>query len=230
MRDAILKSGRDIFYSICNWGLEDTTEWGPKTGNSWRTTVDISDFWLSVERNFKLNDAHWNVSGPGGWNDPDMLEVGNGGLSYEQEKSHFALWAAAKSPLIIGCDLDKISNESFAIITNEELIAINQDPQGVQASCHVNCDFEDQLQVYASPLYNGDVAVVVINWAFFGQDKFTLNFADIGLDAAQEVSVRDLHNHKDLGSFIGSISFDAMKAYESFALRITPKKSQDFLN
>ena len=128
MRDAILKSGRDIFYSICNWGLEDTTEWGPKTGNSWRTTVDISDFWLSVERNFKLNDAHWNVSGPGGWNDPDMLEVGNGGLSYEQEKSHFALWAAAKSPLIIGCDLDKISNESFAIITNEELIAINQDP------------------------------------------------------------------------------------------------------
>lgn len=131
MRDALNKTGRPIFYSICNWGLEDTWEWGPETGNSWRTTVDIKDIWPSIVHNFINNAEHPEIAGPGAWNDPDMLEIGNGWLTYEQEKTHFALWAAVKAPLILGCDLDKITNQTLEIITNTELIAINQDPLGI---------------------------------------------------------------------------------------------------
>lgn len=131
MHDALMKTGRDIFYSICNWGMESTYQWAPKIGNSWRTTMDIKDLWASIQYNFKQNDLVYEAAGPSGWNDPDMLEIGNGGLTEEQEKTHFALWAVAKAPLIIGCDLDKISQSSFNIITNKELIDINQDELGV---------------------------------------------------------------------------------------------------
>lgn len=125
MRDALNSTGRHIFYSLCQWGEENTLEWAPEVGNSWRTTQDIDDSWAALEFNFKLNEGGRQIAGPGGWNDPDMLEVGNGGLTYEEEKTHFALWALAKAPLIIGCDLSKITKESFEIITNKDLIAIN---------------------------------------------------------------------------------------------------------
>jgi alpha-galactosidase len=118
MHDALMNTGRDIFYSICNWGMEYTYQWAPKIGNSWRTTMDIKDLWASIEYNFKQNDLVHASAGPSGWNDPDMLEVGNGGLTEEQERTHFALWAVAKAPLILGCDLDNISQASFEIITN----------------------------------------------------------------------------------------------------------------
>ena len=105
MRDALAATGRDIFYSLCNWGEEDSWRWAPSIGNSWRTTFDIFDDFASVEYNFKESQKHFERSGPGAWNDPDMLEIGNGGLTHEEEKTHFALWAMAKAPLIIGCDL-----------------------------------------------------------------------------------------------------------------------------
>ncbi len=102
-------------------------QWGNQTGNSWRTTGDIVDNWLSLKRNYLINDMHPESAGPGSWNDPDMLEIGNGGLSYTEERSHMALWAFAKSPLIIGCDLNKVSPQSLAILKNKQLIAVNQD-------------------------------------------------------------------------------------------------------
>ena len=105
MRDALASTGRDIFYSLCNWGEEESWRWAPSVSNSWRTTQDIFDDFSSVEYNFKESQRHFERSGPGGWNDPDMLEIGNGGLTHEEEKTHFALWAMAKAPLIIGCDL-----------------------------------------------------------------------------------------------------------------------------
>lgn len=127
MRDALNATGRDIFYSTCNWGEENTWQWGPSTANSWRTTQDIADFWASVEYNFITSQEHAERSGPGGWNDPDMLEIGNGGLTLEEEKTHFSMWAFAKAPLIIGTDLSKISQESLDILKNEDLIGVNQD-------------------------------------------------------------------------------------------------------
>eukprot|EP01111_Echinosteliopsis_oligospora_P002805 TRINITY_DN1438_c0_g1_i1.p1 TRINITY_DN1438_c0_g1~~TRINITY_DN1438_c0_g1_i1.p1 ORF type:complete len:510 (+),score=182.54 TRINITY_DN1438_c0_g1_i1:69-1598(+) len=132
MRDALNATGRPILFSMCEWGVDNPGEWAPKIGNSWRTTNDINDSWDSMTWNLDLSNEWASYAGPGGWNDPDMLEVGNGGMTYDEYKAHFSLWALSKSPLIIGCDVTSMSNETIEILTNEEVIAINQDDLGVQ--------------------------------------------------------------------------------------------------
>ena len=132
MRDALKNSNRQIFYSICNWGEEDIPQWGKDVGNSWRTTGDISDMWLSMLRIIDINDQYHQYAGPGGWNDPDMLEVGNGGMSLVEYKTHFSLWSISKAPLIIGCDITNMTKEIKDILINKEVIAINQDSLGEQ--------------------------------------------------------------------------------------------------
>lgn len=132
MRDALMKQDRPIFYSICQWGQEEIATWGKDVGNSWRTTDDISDAWSSMLRIIDENDKWYQYGGPGGWNDPDMLEVGNGGMTYTEYRTHYSLWAISKAPLIIGCDITKMSNETFEILSNKEVIAINQDKLGEQ--------------------------------------------------------------------------------------------------
>lgn len=185
MRDALNATGKPIVYSICNWNDERAWEWGPETGHSWRTTQDIADKWVSVEYNFYENDKYAAQAGPGHWNDADMLEVGNGGMTITEEKTHFALWAIAKSPLIMGNDLTNIRKESIEILKNTEIIALNQDALGVQATCKVNCGFLDKLmrkpQVYAAPLANGDVAAVVVNWRELNYEGFEFDVTQIGL-------------------------------------------------
>ena len=132
MRNALKKSGKDIFYSICNWGLDDVVKWGKNIGNSWRTTLDIKDNWKTMIRIIDINNKYYKYSGPGGWNDPDMLEVGNGGMTSEEYKVHFGLWSLCKAPLLIGCDITKMTQETIDILTNPEVIAINQDKLGKQ--------------------------------------------------------------------------------------------------
>eukprot|EP01121_Diplochlamys_sp_Union-15-3_P006182 TRINITY_DN16690_c0_g1_i1.p1 TRINITY_DN16690_c0_g1~~TRINITY_DN16690_c0_g1_i1.p1 ORF type:complete len:533 (-),score=115.43 TRINITY_DN16690_c0_g1_i1:83-1558(-) len=132
MRDALNKTGRPIFYSLCEWGEDNPATWAPNVGNSWRTTGDISDSWDSMISRIDTNDQWAKYAGPGGWNDPDMLEVGNGGMTYDEYVTHFSLWCLAKAPLLIGCDVTKMSNETLSILTNPEVIAINQDKLGVQ--------------------------------------------------------------------------------------------------
>jgi alpha-galactosidase len=127
MSAALNSTNRSIYYSICNWGLGNVTDWANKTGNSWRTTEDITNDWRSVERNFKKNALHPESSHDYAWNDPDMLEIGNGVLTLVEAQSHFSLWAFAKAPLILGCDLSSISPEELAIVTNGGIIAVNQD-------------------------------------------------------------------------------------------------------
>jgi len=150
MRDALNKTGRQIFYSICSWGTDKVWEWGNVTGNSWRTTMDIQNSWTSIYINFNENQEHPESAGPGGWNDPDMLEVGNGGLTLREERTHFALWAFAKAPLIIGCDLTKVSAESLAILKAKELIKLNQDSLGQQMRCAQNCSWDSTITSYVS--------------------------------------------------------------------------------
>ena len=133
MRDALNKTGRHIYYSMCSWGADEVSTWGKDVGNSWRTTGDINDNWKSMTRIIDQNNKWYEYAGPGGWNDPDMLEVGNGGMSNEEYKSHFGLWAITKAPLLIGCDITSMSNETKDILTNPEVIAINQDSLGQQA-------------------------------------------------------------------------------------------------
>jgi alpha-galactosidase len=225
MRDALNKTGRPIFYSICNWGNEGTVNWGKETGNSWRTTMDIKAIWPSIQYNFRVNSEHPEIAGPGGWNDPDMLEIGNDWLTLDQEKTHFALWSIVKAPLILGCDLDKISPESFAIISNKELIDINQDALGVQGTCKVSCSaydiYKGTPQVYSGPLANGDTAVVVVNWGLFDYGEFEF---DLGVVSAvqngESVVVRDLFAHQDLGTFSGTVKIAGIPAYGSHAFRL----------
>ena len=132
MRDALLKQNRPIFYSMCEWGVNDPATWAKPVGNSWRTTGDIFNSWSSMINIIDQNNRWYEYAGPGGWNDPDMLEVGNGGMTVEEEKIHFGLWCISKAPLLIGCDITKMSKDTYDILTNPEVIAINQDPLGIQ--------------------------------------------------------------------------------------------------
>lgn len=134
MRDALNKTGRPIFFSMCEWGVDSPATWASEVGNSWRTTNDIQDNWLSMISNMEYTSALTYAAGPGGWNDPDMLEVGNGGMSNDEYISHFSMWAMMKAPLLIGNDITQMSSETLAILANTEVIAVNQDPLGVQAT------------------------------------------------------------------------------------------------
>ena len=124
MRDALLKQNRPIFYSICEWGINNPATWAPKVGNSWRTTIDIYNSWESMIYIIDTNNQWHKYAGPGGWNDPDMLEVGNKGMTFEEEKIHFGLWCLSKAPLLIGTDIINISKETLEILTNPEFIVI----------------------------------------------------------------------------------------------------------
>ena len=160
---------KPIVYSICEWGWNKPYRWGREAGNLWRTTPDIQASWLSIlgiyEHNVKLHE----YAGPGGWNDPDMLEVGNGNLTFDENKTHFTLWCMMAAPLILGNDIRKFikadgtvdtENKTLAILTNREVIAIDQDPLGVQCR-RVRRD--GLTDILVKPLENGELAVCFFN-------------------------------------------------------------------
>lgn len=118
MRNALEASGRNIYYAMCNWGDDSVWTWGLATGNSWRVTGDVKDQWSSIVSIASSSQGYAKYAGPGGFNDFDMLEVGNGGLSTAEERAQFGIWAIAKSPLLIGTDLSKISSSSLNILLN----------------------------------------------------------------------------------------------------------------
>jgi len=141
--------------------VDNPATWAPQVGNSWRTTGDISDNWLSMLNNLDANALWSSYAAPGGWNDPDMLEVGNGGMTYTEYVSHFSLWCLVKSPLLIGCDVRDIDADTLQILTNKEVIEISQDILGEQgrkvAGQHSplanivtleNCDSSKKNQIY----------------------------------------------------------------------------------
>ncbi|XP_061989262.1 alpha-galactosidase-like isoform X2 [Rosa rugosa] len=132
MSKALLNSTRPIFFSLCEWGQEDPATWAASVGNSWRTTGDIGDNWNSMTSRADQNDKWASYAGPGGWNDPDMLEVGNGGMTEEEYRAHFSIWALAKAPLLIGCDIRSMDNATLNLLSNKEVIAVNQDKLGEQ--------------------------------------------------------------------------------------------------
>mmetsp|Transcript_30617 Transcript_30617/g.99518 ORF Transcript_30617/g.99518 Transcript_30617/m.99518 type:complete len:481 (-) Transcript_30617:38-1480(-) len=132
MRDALNATGRPILFSMCEWGVNDVWTWGADVGNSWRTTGDIQDTWDSIMKILDANEPLWKAAGPGHWNDPDMLEVGNGLLSADEERSHFVMWIMLKAPLLLGCDLESLPKATVDLLTNPELIAITKDAGGVQ--------------------------------------------------------------------------------------------------
>jgi alpha-galactosidase len=160
MREALDKTGRPIVYSICEWGTSRPWEWAKGVGHLWRTTGDISDNWDSVRSIIAQNAPLHPHAGPGHWNDPDMLEVGNGGMTATEYRTHMGMWAMMAAPLIIGTDLRDASAEALAILGNRDVIAIDQDPLGRQAT--VVSD-RDGLMVLDKPLADGDRAIALYN-------------------------------------------------------------------
>jgi len=198
--NALRSSGRAMVYSVTNWGQNNVWDWGPGVGNLWRTTGDISDSWTSMLSNFDPNATHASSAGPGGWNDPDMLEVGNGGMSTAEDQAHFSLWAISAAPLILGNDMASMSAATRDILTNAEVIAVDQDSLGVQGI--KVADNGAGLQVWSKRLAgNGNVAVVLLNRSA-SSANVTVNWSSIGLSGS--ANVRDLVAHIDRGAFSGS--------------------------
>jgi alpha-galactosidase len=188
MRDALEATGRAIVYSICEWGQNDPWLWASDVGHLWRTTGDISDNYASM-----LNIVHQNMvladhAGPGHWNDPDMLEVGNGGMSDTEYRSHFSLWSIMSAPLLIGSDLRDATPETLAILGNEEVIAIDQDKLGIQGRPIATAGGHD---VFVKPLSNGDVAVALFNETDQAA-RIATTASAAGLPAAPAYKLRDL--------------------------------------
>lgn len=202
MRDALNKTGHPIFYSMCEWGQDNPATWAPLVGNSWRTTGDIKDNWQSMISRADQNDQWAKYAAPGGWNDPDMLEVGNGGMTVAEYETHMSLWCLMKAPLLIGCDLTGMSNDTMRILSNTEVIAVNQDKLGVQGK---KLKVEGTTEVWGGPLYGGNHTVVLLNR---GESDATIqaDWSDIGLEPNQAALVRDLWKMADLGTRKGSVS------------------------
>ncbi|KAL3524050.1 hypothetical protein ACH5RR_016884 [Cinchona calisaya] len=195
MRDALNATGRTIFYSICEWGVDDPALWAGKVGNSWRTTDDINDTWASMTTIADLNDKWAAYAGPGGWNDPDMLEVGNGGMSYQEYRAHFSIWALMKAPLLIGCDVRNMTAETFEILSNAEVIAVDQDSLGVQGRQVLVSGTDGCHQVWAGPLSKNRVVVALWNRCS-KVANITAEWSALGLESSTRVSVRDLWKHE----------------------------------
>ncbi|MCB1121730.1 MAG: glycoside hydrolase family 27 protein, partial [Verrucomicrobiae bacterium] len=176
MNDALLKAGRPIVFSICEWGTSEPWTWAEGVGNLWRTTFDIRPCWdcgkpgivrgrqienfLGFTKILDLQEGLYPYAGPGHWNDPDMLEVGNEGLSPEENKAHFSLWCILAAPLMLGNDIRKATPEILEILLNKETIAVNQDPLGSQG---FKVRDEGDTEVWVKHLKGGDRAVVLFN-------------------------------------------------------------------
>ncbi|KAK6145616.1 hypothetical protein DH2020_022436 [Rehmannia glutinosa] len=225
MRDALNATGRSIFYSICEWGVHDPALWAGKVGNSWRTTDDIKDSWARSITSYvgltlivlimttiaDLNDKWAAYAGPGGWN------VGNGGMTYQEYRAHFSIWALMKAPLLIGCDVRNMTAETFEILSNEEVISVNQDPLGVQGRKVYAYGPNGCYQVWAGPLSGQRLAVILWNRCS-KTGSITAKWSALGLESSISVSIRDLWKHEyisqdSVGSFSAGVDAHACEMY-----------------
>ena len=188
MRNALAATGRSILFSLCSWGQESVWTWGAGVGNMWRTTGDIADNFSSMLSNFHSNVGLAAYAGPGGWNDPDMLETGNGGMSETEDQSQFSLWAEMAAPLIDGSNIINASSQTLSILTNKAVIAVDQDSLGKQGT---EVSSSNGLDVLAKPLANGDVAVALFN-ENSSTETITTSAAAIGKSGSSSYTLTDL--------------------------------------
>jgi alpha-galactosidase len=197
MHQAILKTGRPMVYSLCQYGWDSVWEWGPSVGaNLWRTTGDIQPNFDRMSEIGRGQAGLAKFAGPGHWNDPDMLEVGNGRLTLDENQTHMTLWAMLAAPLIAGNNLTAMKPEIAAILMNKEAIAIDQDALGKQGD-RVFAD--GPLEIWAKPLKNGAKAVAIFNFGESASEmrKDNLHLKEMGFAGA--VTARDVWAGKDLG-------------------------------
>jgi alpha-galactosidase len=214
MGDALQATGRPIVYSLCEYGLNNVEKWGPEVGgNLWRTTGDIRDEWLSMIDNVEKQVPTAPYAGPGHWNDPDMLEVGNGHMTDDEYRTHMSLWALVASPLLAGNDIRNMTPATKAILLNKEVIAIDQDPLGKQASPVKS----GNLETWSKPMADGSVAVGVVNIGS-SATPVKVNASDLKLGGPVK-KARDLWAHKDV-QFTGSAYAATVPSHGVLLLRV----------
>lgn len=196
---------KPIVYSICEWGTAQPWDWGRKAGNMWRTTHDIMPIWKSIVLLYDFTIKKYAAAGPGGWNDPDMLEVGNGKLSEDENKAHFSLWCMMAAPLMLGNDIRKFvdgnnnaveGNSALKIVTNKQLIAIDQDTLGKPAK---RLKKVTGVDIIARPLANGDTALCLFNRSA-GNKNIHLNLKELLADEYLDTPQSDQYELHDLWS------------------------------
>jgi alpha-galactosidase len=206
MHKALAKQPRDIIYSLCQYGMGNVWEWGAEVGgNSWRTTNDITDTWGSMSGIGFGQAGHEKYAGPGHFNDPDMLVVGKVGwgnlhdtrLSPNEQYTHISLWCLLASPLLIGCDMTQLDEFTLNLLTNDEVLEVNQDALGKQAA---RITQNGQGEVWAKDMEDGSKAVGLFNRGA-PEQTITVKWSDLGLSGKQ--SVRDLWRQEDMGQFTG---------------------------
>jgi alpha-galactosidase len=211
MADALRQSGRDIVFSMCEWGTAKPWLWAQNTGNLWRTTGDISDDFGTKKKAhdwehpmlqlLDWNEPLWPYAGPGHWNDADMLEIGNGGMTTVEYRAHFSLWAMMASPLMAGNDIAHMDEATKSILLNKEVIAIDQDKLGVQGH---RVWKEGDREVWVKPLAGGGRALLLFNR---GEQpaRIRATAEQLGYPARFRARVRDLWKHQDVARWSGSI-------------------------
>lgn len=216
MREALDSVPRPIVYSICEWGQSQPWEWAKGVGHLWRTTGDISDDWPSVREIIAANAKLAAHAGPGHWNDPDMLEIGNGGMTDIEYRTHMSLWAMMAAPLVIGTDLRKATPESLAILGNREIIALDQDPRGLQAAV---VQEEAGTLVFAKALTGGDVAVALYNPTDV-LARVSVPATRAGLPSASAYRLRDLWTNAQIHA--GATLAAGVPAHGTVVYRVSP--------
>ena len=214
MGDALAETGRPIVYSLCEYGLGSVEKWGADvSGNLWRTTGDIRDTWDSMLSNIEKQVPTAPYAGPGHWNDPDMLEIGNGHMSDDEYRTHMSLWALTASPLLAGNDIRSMSAVTKSILMNGEVISIDQDPLGKQASPVKNGD----LETWIKPLADGGAAVGVVNLGPAAAQA-TVRASDLHL-ARPVAKARDLWSHQEV-QFIKDSYTATIPSHGTLLLRV----------
>lgn len=225
MRDAIYKAGRPMVFSICEWGKSKPWLWAKDVGHLWRTTDDIMDCWdceddwmnagftVLLDRIVGLE----TYSGPGHWNDPDMLEVGNSGLTVSESRAHFSLWCIIAAPLMAGNDSRDMSEDTKEILMNKEIIAVDQDTLG---KVGVKVRDDGDLEVWVKQLSDGSRAVVLFNR---GQTAETISVSwnEMGYPSYLKATVRNLWKHEDIGKLKEKYSVE-VPSHDAVMVRVTP--------
>ena len=226
MGEALKEQNRDIVFSLCQYGKDNVSTWGASVdGQCWRTTYDIVDTWHSMHSLLDQQTEHWPYAGPGAWNDPDMLIVGHVGwgnmhpsrLTPNEQYTHISLWSMLCSPLLIGCDLTKLDDFTLSLLTNDEVIEVNQDPLGAAAARVAECEHAD---IWAKPMSDGSIVLALVNDATRPMEvEITADFASLGLEGKWRV--RDLWRQCDLGVFSGKFT-DAVPHHATRLIRLFP--------
>jgi alpha-galactosidase len=225
MRNALAESGRPIVFSICEWGSTKPWLWAGSIGNLWRSTGDIQDCWdckkdwggNGVTQIIDQMNGLETYAGPGHWNDPDMLEVGNGGMTKEEYRAHFSMWALFSAPLLAGNDISSMTADTKEILLNKEVIAIDQDPLGRQGR---RVKKTGDQEIWSKQLEDGSRAVVLLNRGP-AATKIAVSWTDIGYPDSLPASVRNLWTANDLGKQTGAYSAD-VPSHGAVMLTIKP--------